>query len=962
MLTTIDQDEFHAQLFSPKKESKEAAIGQLTACFFIFPDKVAAWNDLLLLTNDEDSAIGRRAAQALGFAYAYMPNKKKAWEDIHRICKHKEYPVRQGIVKAIRLAFVHIPDKKVAWKTLLKLVHDKNRFVREDAVRALKLTYSYFPDINVVWDEFVRLSKNKDFNIQWISVGALGDVYAHVPDKEAAWNTYLKIIYYPGSVIGSVALHTLGKFFAYIPDKESAWSTILTLSSHHESAIRALIAYNIGCVYRHVPDKAIAWNVLLNLSNDPDSDVRDKLVESLGKIYPDIPDKEAAWNILLTLANDPDYFVKMRTADALGKIFSHIPDKEAAWDTLLTLSSVPDYFVKTSTADALGKIFSHIPDKEAAWDTLLTLSCDSDSRVRERAVLALGNVYSDIPNKKRAWDTILKSTNDPDSRIQMRALHSLGMIFADIPDKEIAWNTLLTLSHDPDLNVRIGVVQTLGKIYAHAPETGVAWNTLKKFSKDKNGHVRIEALHAIRSAYPFLVNKELAKETILQLTQDIDPTVRIFAFHTAGTISIQIACDLDNDNLFRSELENAMRFFEQSYQESELLSEQEKMDKNPAQICYPLYKAFYAVTFQKKTLNETVEKFILEAQNAIIRSDAREQLIIIIEKLANALTEVEGLHIHDPTLNTRLSACSQYCSEAEALIESVENERPYAAGIMRKGAQIVRRDIDEINAEIYAQAEEICQLTRKKSPPIKELGVDIHRLVKQIKENNDVKNVTRETIQGINDKISLIPPSVLQPELGKAIKALLSIIQDSIVKEDHQQIRNSLDELKQLILKVDSHIDELEHTILARFDKTEQKIIGGIISELSKTDKQITNDIFVALEEQKLSQKDLTELKQIVKKTNEILIEIKNDVHENQQGFSDRIEQFIELQNNPADYAVKHQILVSIPILPFVSYNVTVGSPAVKLRTLWEGVKGIWKKLPKSHPENFMYNDYANSP
>jgi len=62
----IDQDEIHRRLFSLKNEDKEIAIYQLASCFFIFPDKVAAWSDLLYLTKDEDSTIGHRAAQALG--------------------------------------------------------------------------------------------------------------------------------------------------------------------------------------------------------------------------------------------------------------------------------------------------------------------------------------------------------------------------------------------------------------------------------------------------------------------------------------------------------------------------------------------------------------------------------------------------------------------------------------------------------------------------------------------------------------------------------------------------------------------------------------------------------------------------------------------------------------------------------------------------------------------------------
>jgi len=937
----IDPDELHRLSISPNKKENEQALRYLVSGFFSLPNKLVAWNDLIFLTNHKDRIIGRRAAQALGFAYAYMPDKIMAWKDILNVTHSKNYLVRLGAIKAIELSFLNIPDKTEAWYCLEKFTYDRDRRVRRDASFALRLIFSYHPDINIVWNTFLRLTKRKDFQVMVFATVGLSNAFRYMPNKKVAWDEYEKLLNSSNSELPFQMILWINPLIPYVPDKVVLWEIITKCCRHPDPPIRSLGASKIWQIYPYLPDKEDAWSTLFAVSNDHDSDVRVEFSYFLDCAYSHIPDKDAAWKILLKLVNDSNDSVKCEAIKIICNVYSQLSDKVVAWNIVSDFSRHRNPDIRSCVASYLRNLYPYVSDKDPVWKTLLNL------------------------------------VNDSNDYCQTMALRSFGCLYAQLPDKKMAWDILKKFSTDSDEIHRRDVAIIIGKNFPNLPNSEDPLKILFDFAVDKSDRAREGAAEALGFAYPMIADKGAADMLIKRLTQDPDPLVRTVAYHSAGKMTIHNACNSADDEIFRLTVEKAIRYFEQSFQESELLPYNDKIGfDNPSGICYPLYRAFYAVTFQKKSFKETTEKFILEAKNATILFEAREELIAIIEKLAHALSEVEELHISDPALKSHLQACSQYCFQAETLIASVETERPSAAGILRKGAQIVQSEIDKINAEINAQAEEICVLTRKESPPIRELGSEIHRLVKQIEEGKDVQNLTRSTIQGLNDKIVLIPSSILPVEIRQGIIELLIIIQDSIVTDDHQKICNSLDEIKHLIMKIesnsiqiqsnickiDSHIDKLEDKILLRFDQTEREIIGEIISHFSKADKQIINDIFIALATQKLSQKDLSDLETIVKQTHMALIEFKNEIHRDQQEISDTIEHFIELQKDSSDYALKHQILVTIPILPFVSYNVALGSPAIKLRTLWDGVKRIWEKMPDSTLDNVGYTDFSQAP
>jgi len=129
----IDQEEIHKQCLSKNPEERIKALNQLSDNFPSLPDKQQAWNDLIKLTNDEDSWVRREAVSTLlGSAFPCVPDKQQAWNDLIKLtiklindedrwARYTVRWVRDKAVSVIVSAFSQVPDKQQAWSELHNL-------------------------------------------------------------------------------------------------------------------------------------------------------------------------------------------------------------------------------------------------------------------------------------------------------------------------------------------------------------------------------------------------------------------------------------------------------------------------------------------------------------------------------------------------------------------------------------------------------------------------------------------------------------------------------------------------------------------------------------------------------------------------------------------------------------------------------------------------------------------------
>ena len=430
--------------------------------------------------------------------------------------------------------------------------------------------------------------------------------------------------------------------------------------------------------------------------------------------FADLPDKTHAWRDLHRLTQDKKSGVRLRAANALGSIFPQVTDKKEAWQDLHRLTWDNKSGVRWGAAGALVTAFPHILDKKQAWNDLIRLAHDKKSGVRRRAANALGSVFPQITDKKEAWQDLHRLTQDKDWDVRRDAAGALGSAFSHIPDKKQAWNDLIRLTRDKNWDVRRRAMNALVTAFPHILDKEQAWNDLIRLTRDKNWDVRRDAANALGSAFPHIPDKKQAWNDLIRLTQDEDCYVRLYANHSLGRASISNANETKNEEDFRKELKNSLKFFERSSKESP--------NFGPSSFCLPFYRSFYTITFEKAGAEDEVQNYLAKAKWALGGSKNKETLLEAVENLANALSEAQKARETDfDSMKSDLNACRLYLDRAADLIGDAEEGAPGAARVLRLGLPIIDERIKEIIREIQEKAVAVCKQTQE--TPLEELGL-----------------------------------------------------------------------------------------------------------------------------------------------------------------------------------------------------------------------------------------------
>lgn len=406
---------------------------------------------------------------------------------------------------------------------------------------------------------------------------------------------------------------------------------------------------------------------------------------------------------------DAIYFI-LNNTDSMFKSNSleHRPSVKHSIANYLNFGSVSDF----------GLIFGQLADKNQAWDDLHMLVSDNANNMRREAAYALGSAFSHIPDKQQAWDDLHRLTEDSDNGVRWRAAEALGNEYSHIPNdyKQQAWNDLYRLTQDKDYFARRCAAEALGNAYSHIPN---------KY-------------------------KQQTLDDLLWLTQDEDSDVRALAYLSIGKIFIFRAVDAENEEYFKKEMEEAIRYFEKSSQQGTY--------SNPAKFCLPFYRSVYTITFKKNEAD--IHKYIAEAKSAVEGSESKEKLFEAVENLSNALGEVQKVKNFDE-MKSELKAYLKYCERAAELLSSAEEKTPGAASILKKGLPIIDARIKGIIEEIQEKANMVCKQTKGTGTPYEPLGCEVNQWAKKMMSEKDYfkseKNASR-IIHILGEFCKLLPP------------------------------------------------------------------------------------------------------------------------------------------------------------------------------------------------------------
>jgi len=383
------------------------------------------------------------------------------------------------------------------------------------------------------------------------------------------------------------------------------------------------------------------------------------------------------------MAEDEDSFVRLVAAGDLGRAFSLVPDKTMAWQDLHRLTGDEDRFVRWIAARALGEAFSLVPDKTMAWQDLHRLTGDEGTGARREAANALGAAFSQVPDKTMAWQDLHRLTGDEDISVRLVAARALGEAFSHVPDKTMAWQDLHRLTQDGDSYVRRESARALGEAFSLVPDKTMAWQDLHRLTADEDREVRWRTARALGEAFSHVPDKNLAWQDLHRLTGDEESYVRMYAYHSLGRASVFKATESDDRDTMKTELEAAIVFFEISSQEDAFSS---------ASFCDSFYHPYFSIAFQEAN-EDKLQRDLAEAKDAVGGSESKNELLLVVEKLAQALD-------------------CWYYEKAASHMATAEKSAPSVGKLKRKHSLILDDEKTKATiAEIQKKAREIGEIT-----------------------------------------------------------------------------------------------------------------------------------------------------------------------------------------------------------------------------------------------------------
>jgi HEAT repeat protein len=351
--------------------------------------------------------------------------------------------------------------------------------------------------------------------------------------------------------------------------------------------------------------------------------------------------------------------------------------------------------------------------------------CLSDNpKIKEKALEQLKHSFSLLKNKQQAWNDLHRLVNDENYFVRSSVAFTLVSVFPYVPDKQEAWDDLIKLANDKEWFVRHGAAYAFKFVFAYMPNKQNAWDNLIKLTSEKDSYVNYRVINALGSIFFHVQNQKRVWNDLIKLTTDKDKDVRAYSNCALARISIFRASQAKEEEIYKKELERAITFYQNSINEETSWS-------NPSEFCLPFYRSFHTIIFKKREAKVEVDRYLLEAKEAIKGSKSNEMLFKALDNLANALKEVQNLENPGFELKKdKLNSYRKYIDSTTEIIASNEDMVPYDTEVLKLGLPILERNLKEILEEIQKKAKIACK---------ESIGTDTEEIARTI--NREVQNL-----------------------------------------------------------------------------------------------------------------------------------------------------------------------------------------------------------------------------
>ncbi|HOO53882.1 MAG TPA: HEAT repeat domain-containing protein [Methanothrix sp.] len=650
---------------------------------------------------------------------------------------------------------------------LHSLVVSRKATDRMKAARSLKSSFIYFQDRVQAMEDLSRLLKDPEPKVRAAAIDALAAAFCEIPDKKRAWNYFLELAQDDNRIVKMHVAYSIKSSLELIPMNDPTWydllkstqDAILKLTQDTDTTVLRAAAILLGSSISYIPDKDLAYRDLRRLvSREHRPEVRNGAVIGIGFAIPYTPNINEACQIIYALSKEREGFVREGAAIALGLAFQYSPDRVLAFENIINLIHDQNMRVRWMATEALGLSFRYVSDRTRAWVELVERTTDSSLGTKKIAIDALKSSFPYVLDKNQAWKDLFELTNDTDEIVRSDAAFALKYVVGQVSEIEVTWADLVDLTEHRDPFVRGPATDAIGLAFIRVPDKNKAWKDIDRLARVEDAIVRAGIAAAIGSFFSQIPDGDSAWTELIRLTEDIDSHVRMNAYHSLGRASVLKATETTNLEDLKKELEHAVDYFSCASKEDPRL--------NPAKFCYPFYRSYYSIVFQKATDDE-VQKYLTDSREAVGRSKSKEDLLKVIDDLAKALNNAQKLKggSQDDIIEN-LNAHRQYCEDAANRMASVEETAPVTIKLLRSGNIIIENRIKGIIDEIHDKAKRIQEIAIKSNPEsIEKTLISIGSSVKSYDPciaDIVILTVLQEEYRAVTDKLSnlRLPPKI----------------------------------------------------------------------------------------------------------------------------------------------------------------------------------------------------------
>ena len=139
-----EQPGIHNKTYSQVSDERIEAAKQLGIFFEAFPDRRLAFEDLLRLCSDRDSAVREEAINSLVTVFPNAPDKELVWNKFVNLTAYPAENVMRAAANALVSVFSLMPDKAMAWRDLIGLISSRSSMedVNNEIVNSLYYSYT----------------------------------------------------------------------------------------------------------------------------------------------------------------------------------------------------------------------------------------------------------------------------------------------------------------------------------------------------------------------------------------------------------------------------------------------------------------------------------------------------------------------------------------------------------------------------------------------------------------------------------------------------------------------------------------------------------------------------------------------------------------------------------------------------------------------------------------------------